>query len=155
MGKPGQEYFAGTHFNPNVTWWDLATEPIRYFTRCQFMMQQGNYVADVLYYYGDHVPNIARLKEDDPGKALPGYDYDIINEDVLLSRLTVKEGRITCRRVRVIDCSFCPITGFLSLAALKTVRRLVADGATVLGPKPERTASLTGYPASETNCKTG
>ena len=30
------------------------------------MFQQGRFVADVLYYYGDHVPNIARLKEDDP-----------------------------------------------------------------------------------------
>jgi (4-O-methyl)-D-glucuronate---lignin esterase len=149
MGKPGQEYFAGTHFNPNVTWWDLATEPIRYFTRCQFMMQQGNYVADALYYYGDHVPNIARLKEDDPGKALPGYDYDIINEDALLSRLTVKEGRITLPQGQSYRLLVLPDHGILSLAALKTVRRLVADGATVLGPKPERTASLTGYPASE------
>ncbi len=24
MGLPGQEYFAGTHFNPNVTWWEMA-----------------------------------------------------------------------------------------------------------------------------------
>jgi hypothetical protein len=21
MGVPGQQYFAGTHFNPNTTWW--------------------------------------------------------------------------------------------------------------------------------------
>jgi len=21
LGLPGQEYFAGTHLNPNVTWW--------------------------------------------------------------------------------------------------------------------------------------
>src|SRR4029450_12870568 len=114
-----------------------------------FMMQQGNYVADALYYYGDHVPNIARLKEDDPGKALPGYDYDIINEDALLSRLTVKEGRITLPQGQSYRLLVLPDHGILSLAALKTVRRLVADGATVLGPKPERTASLTGYPASE------
>ena len=34
------------------------------------MMQQGMSVADVLYYYGDHVPNFVRLKRDDPAKVL-------------------------------------------------------------------------------------
>src|SRR5262245_65483375 len=91
MGVPGQEYFAGTPFNPNVTWWEMAGEVIKYFNRVQFIAQQGKFVADVLYYYGDHVPNIARLKEDDPARALPGYDYDIINEDVLM-RLRVTGG---------------------------------------------------------------
>src|SRR3546814_8117797 len=40
-----------------------------YMARIQYMMQQGRFVADVLYYYGDHVPNIAGRKADDPAKA--------------------------------------------------------------------------------------
>jgi hypothetical protein len=58
MGLPGQEYFAGTHFNPQVTWWSMSEGFISYLRRCQFLAQQGKFVADVLYYYGDHVPNI-------------------------------------------------------------------------------------------------
>lgn len=148
MGLPGQEYFAGTHFNPNVTWWDKAGEPIKYLNRCQFMMQRGKFVADVLYYYGDHVPNIARLKEDDPAKILPGYDYDIVNEEILLSNVIVKDGRINLQgqsyRLLVL-----PDHKVMSLAAMKKVRELVKEGATVLGPRPERIASLTGYPKSD------
>lgn len=152
MGVPGQEYFAGTHFNPNVTWWDKAGEPIRYFNRCQFMLQQGEFVADVLYYYGDHVPNVARLKEDDPAKVLPGYDYTITNEDSL-RRLSVKNGRITLPHGPQFRLLALPDHKVLSLAALRKVRELVRDGATVLGPKPERTASLVGYPQSEREVK--
>jgi len=70
MGIPGQEYFAGTHVNPQVTWWEYAGAFIDYINRCHFMTQQGKFVADVLYYYGDHVPNVARLKEDDPTRRL-------------------------------------------------------------------------------------
>ncbi len=87
MGMPGQEYFAGTHFNPQVTWWNESVAIIDYFRRCQYLAQQGNFVADVLYYYGDHIPNIAMLKEADPAGALPDFDYDVLNEELLVSSL--------------------------------------------------------------------
>ena len=48
------------------------------------MLQQGLFVADVAYYYGDHVPNFAQLKKSDPAHILPGYDYDVITEEALL-----------------------------------------------------------------------
>ena len=57
------------------------------------MTRQGQFVADVLYYYGDHVPNIASLKESDPAHVLPGFDYDVASEDIIL-KLKVKEGKI-------------------------------------------------------------
>jgi alpha-L-rhamnosidase len=152
MGVPGQEYFAGTHFNPNVTWWNQAGEVIRYFNRAQFIAQQGQFVGDVLYYYGDHVPNVARLKEDDPAKVLPGYDYDITDEEVLL-RLSVRNGRVTLPHGPSYRLLVLPDHQILSLDALKKVASLVKAGATVLGPKTQRTASLTGYPESETELR--
>ena len=51
------------------------------------MMQQGKFVADALYYYGDHVPNFVRVKTADPAQVMPGYDYDVTGEEVLLTRL--------------------------------------------------------------------
>ncbi|MBD2702826.1 glycoside hydrolase [Spirosoma sp. BT702] len=152
MGLPGQEYFAGTHFNPNVTWWDLSDGFIQYLMRCQYVLQQGQSVSDVLYYYGDHVPNIARQKADDPAHALPEFDYDIINEDRLMV-LTVKNGRITLPHGLSYRVLVLPDHKILSLAALRKVSQLVQAGATVIGPKPNSTASLVGYPASETERK--
>ncbi|HSH20256.1 MAG TPA: glycosyl hydrolase, partial [Draconibacterium sp.] len=77
MGLPGQEYFAGTHVNPQVTWWDQSGAFIDYMRRTQAVVQEGKFVADVLYYYGDHVPNVFPYKHADPAGVMPGYDYDV------------------------------------------------------------------------------
>lgn len=145
MGLPGQEYFAGTHFNPNVTWWPFAGEFVRYLSRCQYLAQRGRFVADVLYYYGDHVPNIARRKGDDPAGALPGFDYDVINEE-LLGQLAVRDGRLTLPSGMRYRLLALPDHRVLSLKALRDVKRLVTAGATVLGLKPLRAVSLEGGP---------
>lgn len=88
-GLPGQEYFAGTHLNPKVTWWNAGEAFFTYLNRAQYMMQQGTAVDDVLYFYGDNVPNFVRLKADDPAHVLPGYDYDVADEDALLRTIRV------------------------------------------------------------------
>jgi hypothetical protein len=72
-GLPGNEYFAGTHINPNVTWWAQSDAFFLYLDRSQFLLQQGHAADDVLYFYGDEVPNFVRLKRDDPAHVLPGY----------------------------------------------------------------------------------
>lgn len=148
MGLPGQEYFAGTHFNPNVTWWDYSTAFIKYLTRIQYLMQTGVSQADVLYYYGDHIPNLGRYKDDDPAKALPDYDYDLINEDRLLA-LQMKNGRITLPHGVSYRVLVLPNHQVLSLAALKKIEELVDNGATIIGTKTITTASLVGYPKAE------
>lgn len=147
MGLPGQEYFAGTHFNPQVTWWNQSTAFVQYLTRCHYMLQQGTSVADVLYYYGDHSPNLGRYKEDDPAGALPGFDYDLTNEDKLLA-LEVKDGMIFLPHGVSYRVLVLPNHKTLSLAALQKVEALVKAGATVIGPKPVTTASLVKYPGS-------
>jgi hypothetical protein len=144
MGKPGQEYFAGTHFNPNITWWEQSPAFLSYINRTQFMAQQGHFVADVLYYYGDHVPNFVRFKPSDPAGVLPGYDYDVCNEDVLLRRLSVNNGRITLPDGMSYALLVLPDLDVISPAAIRKIRDLVRDGATVMGGKPQRSTGLRG-----------
>lgn len=146
MGLPGQEYFAGTHMNPNVTWWEMAGAFFSYLGRCQYMLRQGRFVADVCHYAGDHVPNLVPLKEADPAHVLPGYDYDVISEEALLTRLRFADGRLVLpdgMRYRILSL---PDHKVMSVAALRAVAELVKAGATAIGPKPARTASLTDYP---------
>ncbi len=150
MGLPGQEYFAGTHFNPNVTWWDMSTGFFDYMNRCHFLLQQGQFVADACYYYGDHIPNIAGRKEADPAGVLPEFDYDVINERTLCERMTVEDGRVVVPTGMAYRILVLPDHKVLSLDAMKAVYRLVEAGATVIGLKPEKTVSLVAYPESET-----
>ncbi|MDP4228123.1 MAG: glycosyl hydrolase, partial [Bacteroidota bacterium] len=93
FGLPGDEYFAGTHLNPNVTWWKQSKDFISYLDRCMYMLQQGLFVADVLYYYGDDVPNFVFLKEELP-ELNYGYDWDKCSKDVILNRVSIKDGKI-------------------------------------------------------------
>ncbi len=144
MGMPGQETWAGTHFNPQITWWEESKAFIDYERRCQYITQEGSFVADVVYYYGDHVPNIARQKDDDPAGALPGFDYDVLSEDLLVQALDVSEGTLTLPSGMQYRVLALPDHRILSLDVLQKVDELVRGGATVLGPKPHKAVSLVG-----------
>jgi len=148
-GMPGLQYFAGTHINPNATWWSKSTPFLAYVNRCQFLLQQGLFVADACYYYGDHVPNFARLKASDPAEVLPGYDYDVIAEEALLQRTAVKNGRIVLPDGMSYRLLVLRDQEAISLPVLQKVRELVEAGATVLGRKPQAATGLQGFPKSD------
>jgi hypothetical protein len=148
-GIPGQQYFAGTHFNPNTTWWNKSEPFIAYMNRCQFMLQQGLFVADVAYYYGDHVPNFTQLRSSDPAKVGDGYDYDVITEDAILNRLSVKNGRLTLPDGMSYRLLVMPERQIVSLPVLKKVAELVNGGATVIMTRPAEASGLIGYPDSD------
>ncbi len=148
-GIPGQQYFAGTHFNPNTTWWEKSGPFIDYLNRTQFLLQQGLFVADALYYYGDHVPNFAQLRSSDPAKLGAGYDYDVITEDAILNRLSVKDHRLVLPDGMNYRVLILPDRKIISLAVLEKVQQLVTDGATVIMTRPEQASGLTNFPKSD------
>ncbi len=153
MGIPGQQYFAGTHFNPNSTWWPMSGAFLGYIDRCQFMLQQGVFVADACYYYGDHAPNFAQLKRSDPAHVLPGYDYDVLTEEALLTRLSVKNGRLMLPGGMSYQVLVLPERTVISLPVLRKIKRLAMDGATVIGPKPDRASGLEDFPRCDAEVK--
>ena len=143
MGLPGQEYFAGTHVNPQVTWWKQSGAFIDYMHRTQSVVQEGKFVADVLYYYGDHVPNVFSYKHSDPAGVMPGFDYDVADETVLL-QLTMKEGKILVPGGVKYRVLVLPDHKVLSLAVLEKVEELLQQGAHIIGHKPKSSVSLVG-----------
>ncbi len=146
MGVPGQQYFAGTHLNPNVTWWSRSAPFFAYLNRCQYLLQQGLFVADVAYYYGDHVPNFAQLKKSDPAHILPGYDYDVVTEEVILKRMSVRDGRLVLPDGMSYRVLVLPDRPNISLPVLRKLQELVTAGATVIGSKPQHATGLTDFP---------
>jgi hypothetical protein len=142
-GLPGQEYFAGTHLNPKVTWWNAGGAFFTYLNRAQFMMQQGTPVDDVLYFYGDNVPNFVRFKADDPAHVLPGYDYDVTNEDALLHTIDMRRGRLIGPSGVEWKTLALPISDRVSLVALEALEAYVREGGTVIGPAPSSPTGMT------------
>ena len=150
FGWPGSEYFAGTHINPKVTWFEQAAPFMSYLGRCQHMLRQGLYVADVCIYEGEvpyfHWGRFTTNWNEKATLALPqGHGYDVITTEVLLARIAVKDGRL----VLPDGMSYCVLVvdlenGEISLAALRKIAEIKNAGIpVVLGArKPQRTPGL-------------
>lgn len=135
-GKPGIEYFADTHLDPNVTWWNQSVPVLLSMNRAQFLLQQGTPVADLLYFYGDNIPTFARLKSSDPAYVLPGYEYDVTDEDALLRRMIVSNGRLHTPEGIEYRALTLPNSQRLSLQSLQWLEKFVHDGGVAIGLKP-------------------
>ncbi len=132
----------GQWFNRHETWAEEAKAWTVYLSRSSYLLQQGKFIADVVYYYGED-NNITSLF----GRKLPaipeGYNYDFINADALINLLSVKNGMLVTPsgmsyRVLVLDSNAKEMT----LPVLKKIAQLVKDGATIAGIKPLSTPSL-------------
>jgi hypothetical protein len=132
----------GQWFTRHETWAEEAAPWISYLTRSCYMLQQGKFIADIVYYYGED-NNITALF----GEKLPdipeGYNYDFVNSDALVNVLTVDNGIIhtpggTTYRVLALDKNSLQ----MSLPVLRKIRDLVQAGAIVAGNKPVATPSL-------------
>jgi hypothetical protein len=133
--RPGWVYHAGTHIGPSIAWWPKAGAWIDYLSRCSYLLQQGLFVADVCYYYGDQGFNFVPPKHIDPSLGY-GYDYDVTNAEVLLTRMDVRAGRVTLPDGLSYELLVLPDREDMDLTVLKRLEQLVRAGATVVGRKP-------------------
>ncbi|NJM94792.1 MAG: glycosyl transferase family 2, partial [Cytophagales bacterium] len=122
--------------NTTRAWWPLSEGFHHYLARCSYLLQQGLFVADVAYYYGDHAPNFASPAPLIAG--LPeGYDFDVVNSEVILEKMSVKNGRLYLPQGQSYAMLVLPQGEWrVSLPVLKKVQKLIEQGATVLGNKP-------------------
>ncbi len=153
FGLPGNEYFAGTHLNPNVTWWNQAGDFISYLNRCGYLLSQGLFVADVLYYYGDDVPSFVFVKEDVKDLAF-GHDWDKCSREVLLNSVSVNHNTLVFPDGMSYRLLVLPDENAIDLAVLRKLESLVKDGLTIVGPRPVKATSLTGFPAADKEINT-
>jgi hypothetical protein len=146
--RPGWVYHAGTHIGPSIAWWPVAGAWIDYLSRCSHLLQQGLFVADVCYYYGDQGFNFVPPKHIDPSLGY-GYDYDVTNAEVVLTRMRVRDGKLTLPDGLSYELLVLPEREDIDPAVLKKIEELVQAGATIVGPKPTRTGGLTDYPRQD------
>ncbi len=132
----------GQWFTRHETWAELAKPWTTYLARSCYMLQQGKFAADVIYFYGED-SNITALFGHKSPDIPSGYNFDYVNADALMHELSVDGGRIVTRtgmsyRVLALDAN----SRHMSLPVLRKIRDLVGAGATVAGPKPIGTPSL-------------
>jgi hypothetical protein len=151
--EPGWEFGAGTHFDRNITWWEQARAFFQYLARCEYLLQQGKFVADALYFYGEGVTKFVPSKQYLSPALPPGYDFDAINSDVLLHGLSVVNGQLLLPNGMSYRVLVLPEDGVMSPEVLRRIRDLVVAGAIVVGPKPQKVPGLKGLPYSDDELK--
>jgi hypothetical protein len=132
----------GQWFNRNETWAEQAGPWIDYLARSSYMLQQGRFAADVLYFYGED-SNLTAIFTNSAPNVPAGYGFDYVNADALIHMFHADNGRITTAsgmdyRLLVLD----PYSEHMSLPVLRAIYALVQQGAIVAGPKPIDTPSL-------------
>ncbi len=144
--KPGNS-MVGTHIHRNITWAEQAAPFVTYLSRNSFMLQQGNFVADIAYYLGEGIPSSVpywkKVKPEPP----VGYDFDFLGTDILLEDVVVKDGKIVLKSGMSYEVLVLPELNEMTLSVLKKIKELVSQGATIVGPKPVKSPSLSGYPS--------
>jgi hypothetical protein len=151
-GLPGTEFFAGTHFNRKITWWNESRGFNDYIARCSHLLQQGLFVGDVIFYNGDQCPNYVGPKCIDPSVG-PGYDYDVCNSEIIMTRLAVKDDRIVLPDGMSYRVLVLPNYTTMPVEVLTKLKELVSAGMILIGPKPVRAPGLKDYPACDAQVK--
>jgi hypothetical protein len=140
-GYPGWVYNFGTLINTTNGWWPKSQGFHEYLARCSYLLQQGNFVGDVAFYYGDRAPNFVPAKHIVASLGF-GYDYDVVNTDAILNKMQVRNGRIYLPHGQYYEVLVLPEEKNINPAVLKKLEQLTRDGATIIGPKPEHSFGL-------------
>ena len=142
--------YLGQYFSRNETWAGSARSWIDYLSRSSFLLQQGRPHADVLYFYGEEAPITALFGDSGMPAGIPvGYDFDFVNARALRERITVDDGALTTpagNRYALVLLGGS--SRAMTLATVKRLEKLVRQGATVAGPKPDGDPSNGDDPAA-------
>ena len=169
----------GQHYERTQTWWEQSTAWHDYLSRCQFLLRQGLWVADICFLQTEgaphlFIPPIPVPERDGIWPDRTNYNYDACSPEVLMASMQVKDGRLVLPdgmsyRLLVLptyNADGLPVyqrnktaDGFgprplpkfdtMTPALLRRVKELAEAGATVFGTRPLKSPSLAGFPACD------
>jgi hypothetical protein len=136
----------GVQFGWTNTWWKQSSEWFKYISRCQYMLQKGTFVCDVLKFCGEDTPSQGSYHE--------GYLYDVCDADAIINRMSVKDGHIILPDGMSYKVLILEKSEAMTYRVLKKISQLVAGGAIIIGKKPLRSPSLQNYPSCDSSIQT-
>ncbi len=157
--KPGMTFGPyGLHHERTQTWWPMVDGYHQYVSRCQYLLQQGQTVSDILYLTPEGAPQVFRA----PSSALTngtvpdnlkdaflpdrkGYNFDGCSPSQLL-KASVVDRKIVFPSGASYYLLILPKTETMTPALLTKIESLVRDGAVIIGNPPRKSPSLVNYP---------
>ena len=130
----------GTPFLRGQTWWKYMPEFTTYLARCNYLLERGKPVSDVLWYLGDETDHKPDQKAPFPER----FKYDYCNPDVLLNRLSVNNGDLVTPEGLRYRLLWLPEVPRMRPETVEKLYELIYEGATVVGEVPSGLATLSG-----------
>jgi hypothetical protein len=152
----------GLHYERTQTWWEQSKAWHEYLARCQYMLQQGLAVADICLLGPEGSPLSLNGQQafvsKEPGRGdlpleRPGYNFDTCSPEAVFTRMAVKDGRIVLPDGMSYRILALPRAETMTPALLRKLKELVEAGATIAGPRPVASPSLSGYPKCDEEVK--
>ena len=147
---PGTNAWFSTEFNRQNTWFEQGKTYFDYIRRSQHLLQQGAYAADLCYFIGEDAPIMTGATN----PAVPkGYSFDYINTEVIMNRMTVKDGRLVLPDGMNYGMMVLPPLETMRPELLAKLEQLVSEGGKIYGQAPKTSPSLQNYPQSDEEVK--
>ncbi len=139
----------GVHWDRTQTWWPMVNAYHEYLARCQYLLRQGNTVADICYLAAEGAPHVFRP----PTSALQGqlgdrrgYNFDGCTPATLLEGARVEQNRVVLPSGAAYELLVLPQCETMTPVLLTKIKQLVEAGATVVGPPPVQSPGLKDFP---------
>ena len=136
----------GLMYERTNTWWEQSRAWHHYVARCQALLQQGQFVADIACMGSENAPQIVPEPRVMAPVIPPGYDFDDVPAEVVLNQMTVRDGRLILPSGMSYRLLVLPPGAPMTPALRAKIKDLVNAGATVVGPRPSESPSLADYP---------
>ena len=148
--EPGMNAWFSSEFNRLNTWYPQMDLFTSYLKRVNYMLQQGLNIADVAYFIGEDAPKMTGIVDPELPK---GYQFDYINAEVIERDLFVKDGLLTLPHGTQYRILVLPKLETMRPELLAKIKKLIEDGAVVLGPAPKRSPSGESFPTADRQVK--
>ncbi len=145
----------GLHYERTQTWWEQSSAWHEYLSRCQYLLQQGLFVADIccLEPEGSPMRFVPPVSVRPTGLDRGSYNFDGCTPEVVLTRMKVKDGRLVLPDGMSYRLMVLPEVETMTPRLLRKIRDLVSAGATVIGARPAKSPGMSGYPKCDEEVK--
>lgn len=148
----------GLHYERTQTWWEQSKAWHEYLARCQSILQQGKFVADIAYLTPEGTPRqfIAPPEAEIAPQIRSGYGFDGCSADVVLNRMTVKDGRIVLPDGMNYRALVLPEVPTMTPPLLAKIKAMADAGAMIVGSvkPPQKSPSLADMGAGDEQVRT-
>jgi len=127
----------GLHYERTQTWWEQSKAWHEYLARCQTLLRQGLFVADIAYLVPEGSPRTFLAPQEAIGAnhIRTGYGFDGCSADVVMNRIKMKNGRLVLPDGMSYRILVLPLVETMTPELLKQIKKFADAGVMIVGGK--------------------